>query len=194
MSTEQVSALAEEAESARGAAIIVNGKAVPVEVKTTASSMSLTYLNATLEVQCFDKDGNEIDLNGESRFVVRKNDVVRVNVSGFKPGTDVNVAVFSDPTALGTITADATGAGRQQWKIPDTLAPGDHTLIASGDLPEVEDTVFGLRVVIDQKSLVARISSSNTVRVLLVVAVLVGLFIPATRRRRDDKDEATDPA
>ena len=191
VSSEQVSTLAEEAESSRGAAIIVNGKAVPVEVKTTASSMSLTYLNATLEVQCFDKDGNEINLNGESRFVVRKNDVVRVIVSGFKPGTDVNVAVFSDPTALGTITADASGAGRQQWKIPDTLAPGDHTLVASGDLPEVDDTVFGLRVIIDKKSLVARISSSNTVRVLLVVAVLVGLFIPATRRRRDDEDKAT---
>ncbi|MFM8871711.1 MAG: InlB B-repeat-containing protein, partial [Actinomycetota bacterium] len=172
VSTEQVSTLAEEAESARGAAIIVNGKAVPVEVKTTASSVSLSYLNATLEVQCFDKAGNEIDLNGESRFVVRKNDVVRVSVSGFKPGTDVNVAVFSDPTALGTITADAMGTGRQQWQIPASLAPGDHTLVASGDLPEVEDTVFGLRVVIDQKSLVARISSSNTVRVLLVLAVL----------------------
>jgi len=190
VSSEQVSILAEEADSSRGAAIIVNGKAVPVEVKTTASSMSLTYMNATLEVQCFDKDGNEINLNGESRFIVRRNDVVRVIVSGFKPGTDVNVAVFSDPTALGTITADASGAGRQQWKIPATLAPGDHTLVASGDLPEVEDTVFGLRVIIDKKSLVARLSSSNTVRALLVVAVLVGLFIPATRRRRDDEAEA----
>ena len=49
---------------------------------------------------------------------------------------------------------------------------------------------MNLRVIIDKKSLVARLSSSNTVRAPLVVAVLVGLFIPATRRRRDDEAEA----
>ena len=183
-STEEVTTLAAEAESARGAAVIIDGRAVPIDIKTTASSVALSYLNAIVEVQCFDTNGNELALNGDSRFVVGKGDVVRVTVSGFKPGTDVNVAVFSDPTALGTISADGNGAGRQQWQIPDTLSPGKHTLVASGDLPEVMNTVFGLRVQIERKSLVARISSSTTVRFLLVLAVLVGLFIPAGRRRR----------
>lgn len=176
--------LAEKAEGARGAAIIVDGNAVALDMKTTASSVSLSYLNATVEVRCFDANGNELALNGESRFVVRKGDMVQVTVSGFRPGSNVNVAVFSDPTALGTITADSTGAGQQQWLVPDSLSPGDHTLVASGDLPAVADTVFGLRVQFQRESLVARISSSTAVRVLLVLAVLVGLFIPAGRRRR----------
>lgn len=183
-STEEVTTLAAEAEKARGAAIIIDGKAVPVDMKTTASSVALSYLNAKVEVQCFDTDGNELALNGESRFEVGKGDVVRVTVSGFKPGTDVNVAVFSDPTALGTISTDGNGTGRQQWQIPDTLSPGNHTLVASGDLPEVTNTVFGLRVQIERTSFVARFSSSTTVRFFLVIAVLVGLFIPAGLRRR----------
>ena len=183
-STENVSALAAEAESARGAAVIIDGKVVPIDVKTTASSVALSYLNATLEVQCFDKDGKELALNGESRFVVRQGDVIRVTVAGFKSGTDVNFAVFSNPTVLGTITADGNRAGRQQWKVPDALSHGDHTLVASGDSPEASKMVFGLRLKVERKSLVARISSSTTVRVLLVFAVLVGLFIPAGRRRR----------
>lgn len=184
VSKDEVSDLARAADNERGAAIFVNGHAVKVDVRTTASSMSLSYMNATLEVQCFSNSGAKIPLNGESRFVVRRGDVVRVSITGFKPGTDVHVAVFSNPTALGTITSDAAGAGRQQWSIPESIAPGTHTLVASGDLPAVDNTVFGLRVIIDKKSLVDRLSSSNTVRVMLLLAVLAGLFIPATRRRR----------
>ena len=184
VSSKQVSTLAEQADVDRGAAIIVDGQVLPVETNTTISSTTLTYLNASLTVQCFDKDGKVLQLSGESRFVVRKGDVVRVTLSGFKPNTQVNFAMFSDPTALGTITADATGSGRQQWKIPNSISPGNHTLVATGNLPKIGNTTFGLRVIIDSKSLVTRISSSNSARALLVVGILIGLVLPATRRRR----------
>ena len=184
VSTKQVSTLAEQADGDRGAAIIVDGQVLPVETNTTMSSATLTYLNASLTVQCFDIDGKALQLSGESRFVVRKGDVVRVTLSGFKPNTQVNFAMFSDPTALGTITADATGSGRQQWKIPNSISPGNHTLVATGNLPNIGNTTFGLRVIIDSKSLVTRISSSNSARALLVGGILIGLVLPATRRRR----------
>lgn len=184
VSTKQVSTLAEQADGDRGAAIIVDGQVLPVETNTTMSSATLTYLNASLTVQCFDIDGKALQLSGGSRFVVRKGDVVRVTLSGFKPNTQVNFAMFSDPTALGTITADVTGSGRQQWKIPNSISPGNHTLVATGNLPKIGNTTFGLRVIIDSKSLVSRISSSNSARALLVVGILIGLVLPATRRRR----------
>ena len=184
VSTEQVSTLAEQADVDGGAAIIVDGQVLPIEINTTLTSTKLTYMNASLTVQCFDKDGKELQLSGESRFVVRKGDVVRVSVSGFKPNTRINVAMFSSPTALGTVAADALGSGRQQWQIPDSISPGNHTLVATGNLPKIGDTTFGLRVVIDSKSLVARISSSNSARALLLVGIFAGLALPATRRRR----------
>ena len=184
VSTEQVSTLAEQADVDGGAAVIVDGQVLPIEINTTLTSTKLTYMNASLTVQCFDKDGKELQLSGESRFVVRKGDVVRVSVSGFKPNTRINVAMFSSPTALGTVAADALGSGRQQWQIPDSISPGNHTLVATGNLPKIGDTTFGLRVVIDSKSLVARISSSNSARALLLVGIFAGLALPATRRRR----------
>ena len=184
VSTKQVSTLAEQADVDRGAAIIVDGQVLPVETNTTISSATLTYLNASLTVQCFDKDGKVLQLSGESRFVVRKGDVVRVTLSGFKPNTQVNFAMFSNPTALGTVTADAIGSGRQQWQIPNSISPGNHTLVATGNLPNIGNTTFGLRVIIDSKSLVTRISSSNSARALLVGGILIGLVLPATRRRR----------
>lgn len=184
VTSDEVLGIAESAENNRGAAIFVNGKAISVDVATTTSSVTLSHLSASLEVRCFDKDGNNIELNNESRFVVRVGDVVRVSVEGFSPGSDVNVAVFSNPTALGTITADDAGSGEQQWRIPNTLSNGNHTLIAAGSLPGLADTVFGLRVVINEKSFVAQVSSSWAVRIFLVLALLVGLMLPATRWRK----------
>ena len=184
VSTEQVSTLAEQADVDGGAAIIVDGQVLPVETNTSLTSTKLTYMDASLTVQCFDKDGKELQLSGESRFIVRRGYVIRVSVSGFKPNTRINFAMFSTPTALGAVTADALGSGRQQWQIPDSISPGNHTLVATGNLPKVGDTTFGLRIVIDSKSLMARISSSNSVRALLLIGVFAGLLIPANRRRR----------
>lgn len=184
VSTEQVSTLAEQADVDGGAAIIVDGQVLPVKTNTSLTSTKLTYMDASLTVQCFDKDGKELQLSGESRFIVRRGYVIRVSVSGFKPNTRINFAMFSTPTALGAVTADALGSGRQQWQIPDSISPGNHTLVATGNLPKVGDTTFGLRIVIDSKSLMARISSSNSVRALLLIGVFAGLLIPANRRRR----------
>lgn len=184
VSTEQVSTLAEQADVDGGAAIIVDGQVLPVKTNTSLTSTKLTYMDASLTVQCFDKDGKELQLSGESRFIVRRGYVIRVSVSGFKPNTRINFAMFSTPTALGAVTADALGSGRQQWQIPDSISPGNHTLVATGNLPKVGDTTFGLRIVIDSKSLMARISSSNGVRALLLIGVFAGLLIPANRRRR----------
>lgn len=188
-----MSDLAESADANRGAALLVNGRVVPVEVTTTLSSVSLGYENASVTVECFDADGNEIPLSAETRFVVRRGDTVRVTATGFAPDSEINVAVFSDPTALGIVTIDATGAGRQQWALPDTLSPGDHTLVASGDLPEIDDTVFGLRIIVDSPSFVTRVFSSTATRVLLALGVIIGLIIPATRRRRRDSQPVTMP-
>jgi hypothetical protein len=184
VTSDEASEVADAAESERGGALFIGGRAVDVETKTTLSSVTLAYLGAAVKVQCYDSNGKEINLTDESRFEVRRGDVVRVTIVGFKPSSEVRVAVFSDPVALGSITADLNGDGVQQWKIPDSLAPGKHTLITSGDLAEAEDAVFGLRVIVDEQSFVRRVATSTATRIILALGVLAGLLIPATRRRR----------
>jgi len=171
----------------------VNGTIVAVEVATTVSLVSLGYENASVTIECFDPAGNDIPLSAETRFVVRRGDTVRVTATGFAPDSEINVAVFSDPTALGVVTIDATGAGRQQWTLPDSLSPGDHTLVASGDLPDIDDTVFGLRIIVDSPSFVTRVFSSTATRILLALGIITGLIIPATRRRRRSQPETMPP-
>lgn len=187
VTVEDVDKIAEAAESERGGALFIGGKAVKVETKTTLASYTMAYLNAAVKVECFDRDGKAINLSADSRFEVRRGDRVKVTVVGFKPGSVVKVAVFSNPSALGSIEADVNGDGVKQWIIPDSLSAGTHTLVTSGDLRNVKDAVFGLRVIIDNPSFVTRVATSTATRVILALGVLFGLLIPATRRRRREQ-------
>ena len=144
----------------------------------------MRFADAALEVKCFDFDGNEIALSDEGRFTLRRGDSVSVTAKGFAPQSSINVAIFSDPIALGTLSTNAQGTATRKWTITDSIVPGDHTLVISGDLANVKNTVFGLRIVVDQKSIITRITSSIWARVFLAFGVLGGLLIPANRRRR----------
>lgn len=187
VTVEDVDKIAEAAESERGGALFIGGNAVKVDTSTTLGSYTLSYLNAAVKVECFDRDGKAINLSADSRFEVRRGDRVKVTVVGFKPGSEVKVAVFSDPTALGSIEADVNGDGVKQWIIPDSLSAGTHTLVTSGDLSNVKDAVFGLRVIIDNPSFVTRVATSTATRIILALGVLFGLLIPATRRRKREQ-------
>jgi hypothetical protein len=186
-SANQVSRLVKQAESNKGGALLIDGKPVPVDVRTTPSSITLTYRNASVEVKCFDKDGSEIALSDDNRFTLRHGDAIKVVATGFSPGSSINVAVFSDPVAFGEVTVGQQGTASQQWPIPNSINAGNHTLVASGDLADVEDTVFGLRIVVDEQSLVSRIASNTWTRIIIAFGIFVGLLIPANRRRRQTR-------
>ena len=183
-SIDNIATLAKEADAERGGALLIDGKSAPVQIETTTSTVRMRFSDTALEVKCFDVDGNEIALSDEGRFTLRRGDSVSVMAKGFAPQSSINVAVFSDPIALGTLSTNAQGAASQQWRIPSSIVPGDHTLVISGDLANVKHTVFGLRIVVDQKSFITRITSSIWARVFLAFGVLGGLLIPANRRRR----------
>jgi hypothetical protein len=185
---DQVESITNAVDSASGAVALVNGKVIKVNVATTLSSVTLSHSGATLEVKCFDSKGVEIGLSGESRFELRRGDTVQISVTGFAPMAVINAAVFSEPTALGTLTADAYGEGIEKWTVPDTIVAGNHTLMVAGDLPKVKDTVFGLRIIVDQKSFAARVAGSWVTRSILLFGIVLGFFIPATLRRRREEN------
>lgn len=57
---------------------------------------------------------------------------VTIVASGFQPGTDVTFMLYSQPVNLGTATADAAGTATLQATIPANIAPGTHTIEATG--------------------------------------------------------------
>lgn len=114
----EVDDLARVAEGTRGAALFVNGKPIDVDVRTSLASITMAHKSAALTVDCFDANGEPIALSADSRFELRSGDIIRVAFSGFVPNKKVNVAIFSEPVALGSISPDANGTGSGEWTVP----------------------------------------------------------------------------
>lgn len=55
-----------------------------------------------------------------------------IHLSGFKPGSPVDIVIHSTPLDLGTFTADATGAVDATLTLPSNFPAGAHTITASG--------------------------------------------------------------
>ncbi len=58
-----------------------------------------------------------------------------VTGTGFAPGATVNFGIYSTPTLLATVSADANGVATVTITIPADIALGDHTVLAAGTGP-----------------------------------------------------------
>ncbi len=56
--------------------------------------------------------------------------------TGYLPFSTVTVAIYSEPQVLTSVVTDATGSFEVTVTIPEGLANGDHTLVASGVDPD----------------------------------------------------------
>ena len=52
--------------------------------------------------------------------------------SGYMPNSTVTLLIYSTPQILTTVVTDATGSFTVTVTVPAGLAPGKHTLVASG--------------------------------------------------------------
>lgn len=106
-----------------------------------------------------------------------------VNASGYSPGADVSVWLYSIPTRLGVIAADSDGKVSGAFDLPSDLEIGDHRLVLSGDNPDGAEVLVGIGLSYGSLS-----SGSSLTRVLIAIpialAILLGLFLPAVTRRR----------
>ncbi|MBN1091196.1 fibronectin type III domain-containing protein [Blastococcus sp. TML/M2B] len=70
--------------------------------------------------------------SGFSAGAVTPGSTITVSGSGYAAFSTVTVLVYSTPTVLGTVQADATGAFTFTGALPAGLAAGSHTLVAAG--------------------------------------------------------------
>lgn len=59
---------------------------------------------------------------------VAQGDALTVSVSGLTEGQKVSATVHSEPVALGTVSASASGTASWSWKVPTDFATGQHTV------------------------------------------------------------------
>jgi hypothetical protein len=138
-------------------------------------------LNATLSG--LDKAGMKTPLDSDGNIHLAGGDVIKISVGGFKPGTTVEVWLFSTPTKLGSVVVGADGTVTGAYKLPFGIKSGSHRVVITARMANGKPTTFTLGI------LVGEISKTSTLtRVLIAIpislAIGFGFLLPTQLRRR----------
>jgi hypothetical protein len=127
--------------------------------------------------------GEVVSLDSEGKLRLAVVDQLAIDASGYLPGQDVSVWMYSTPTRLGVATANESGKISGIFGLPTGVEPGDHRVVLDGSNDKGQPVVMSLGISIGSTE-----SSSKVSRLLIAIpvllAILVGLFIPAVSRRR----------
>jgi hypothetical protein len=146
------------------------------QMVVTAGSVSATLSGA-------DSAGKTLPLDTDGTVHLSAGDVIKVSVGGFKPGSLVEVWLFSTPTQLGTAVVGADGTVSGTYRLPAGTKSGTHRVVVTARLANGKSTSFTLGI------LVGDISTTSTLtRVLIAIPITLaigfGFLLPTQLRRR----------
>jgi titin len=126
----------------------------------------------------------DLTLPAGSTASVPAGKTITVSGSGYAPGSTVTVLIYSEPQVLTTVIADENGAFTVTVTVPAGLAPGQHTLVASG-----VDSEGNPRYVTLPVTVVAGLASTGADIAVPVIGGLAALTVGGTlllvsRRRK----------
>ena len=161
----------------------VDGVATDAVVTRQANQMVINVgsLNATLSG--VDDSGKRLPLDSDGNLHLAVGDVIKVSVGGFKPGSTVEVWLFSTPRKLGTIVVGPDGKIDGKFSIPTGVKSGSHRVVITARLANGKPTTFTLGI------LVGNISKTSTLtRVLIAIPITLaigfGFLLPTQLRQR----------
>ena len=119
----------------------------------------------------------------DGKIVLQSDTPVRVFGKGFKPGSEVEVWVFSTPTFLGTATVASDGTFSKYFTIPSSIELGNHTLQAEGVNTSDQPRAVSAGVIVRGEEMPE--TGSNTAPILMLAGALMlaGFALLEGRRR-----------
>ncbi len=165
------------------ASAVVDGETISATLSRVNNQITATAGDISTTISGLTPDGQRVALNDEGNLVLNEGDKIVVEASGVEPDEDVAVWMFSTPTKLGVIAADARGKIAGTFNLPNGIETGEHRVVLSATSRNGTDVVLGIGL-----SYGAVNSGSTLTRVLIAIpialAVLFGFFLPAVSRRR----------
>ena len=158
---------------------------VKTKVDMTRENNQLVISSGSLRavLSGLDNKGATRSLDSDGNLRLSGGDVVRINVGGFKPGSDVDVWLFSTPQRLGSAVVGADGRVSGSFTIPKNVEEGPHRIAITAKLPNGKSATFTLGIAVGE---IARTSTLTRVLIAIpiVLAVGFGLILPNQLRRR----------
>jgi hypothetical protein len=145
-----------------------------LQIQSGSLSATLSKTNANGVTAPLDNDGNLRLLSG---------DIMKINLGGFKPNSNVTIWFFSTPIKLGTAKVKPDGTVSAVVRVPNEIDDGPHRVAVVAELTNGKPATFTLGVVVGKFK-----TTSTLTRVLIVIpivlAILLGVLLPNRLRRR----------
>ena len=158
---------------------------VKTKVDMTRENNQLVISSGSLRavLSGLDNKGATRALDADGNLRLSGGDVVKLNVGGFKPGSTVDIWLFSTPQRLGTAKVGADGRMNGAFTIPKNVEEGPHRIAITAKLPNGKSATFTLGIAVGE---IARTSTLTRVLIAIpiVLAVGFGLILPNQLRRR----------
>jgi hypothetical protein len=166
------------------AAAFLGGEPIDVELERLNNELVLTFGTAKVVIGAIDSSNQKKGLSGSGALELAPGDALSFRAEGISPLSESEFWIFSEPTQVGSATANDAGRLAVDVKIPSTVEPGSHRFVVSAKDTQGKsfELAVGLNVVAEQ---------SNDVRwqvifalVVLIGGALMALFLPSALRRR----------
>ena len=164
-------------------AVQVDGVKTDATVTRENNQMVVTAGALSATLSGLDKTGKRSALDSDGNIHLAAGDEIKISVGGFKPGSIVEVWLFSTPTQLGTAVVGADGTVSGTYRLPAGTKSGTHRVVVTARLANGKPTTFTLGI------LVGDISTTSTLtRVLIAIPIALaigfGFLLPNQLRRR----------
>jgi len=169
-------------------AALVDGKPAAVSVLRSENRVTASVAGIAATISGLTIEDEVVSLDSDGNLRLDEEDQLVVDASGYVAGQEVSVWMYSSPSRLGVVTADASGNITGTFDIPAGIDSGDHRVVLDGANENGQPVIISLGIAvgnIDSSSLMSRL----LIIIPVLLAIFVGLFIPAVSRRR--KREAT---
>lgn len=178
----------EETVSANGGkpSALVDGKEQAVETSVSDANVRLNAGQVAVDMSAKSSDGKAITPSLDGRYSLSKGSELSLGATGFAPGSSVEIWLYSEPMLLEIAVADSSGRVPFTIKVSDEMESGDHHLVLSGQSYAGDDVSIATPLTIlgnSENGVIARVSST-IVWILLGSALIIGLAVPTTLRRR----------
>lgn len=190
----------------RQSAAFENGAAVQVELVITNNENG--YLlrgdNWQVSLEATDTQGTPMVLDDSGNIVLNSDRFVQFQGAGFAPGSIIKVWLFSDPTSISDLIADASGNFSGSAQLPANITNGEHTVQLNGLSKDGQIRSVALGVVVQPDVVAAPvlppfdftplwnlvfITAGVVMMFLLVLLARKRWFLIAAKRRKRKEEE-----
>jgi len=165
----------------------LDGAPVDAVISDDNGSIVVSVGQARLRYSVTDASGVRRLLVSASSVELQPGDVVSIELSGFAAKAQASVWLVPGDVGLGSATLDG-GAGAITGVVPSDASPGLRRIVTASESVDGKPMVVAYGVDVTTTDDTGP-TWSIVFLVIVGLAVMFGLFIPAARRRRDDSTD-----